>query len=1208
MAILRPFLGFLFHPILIGLIGVIAASLVIWFIGPTVAVGKSYPLEPAWVRGALIALLVVLFVIKRLWTTIRKRMANRKLMAGLTSSKAPATAAAPTESDQERQLLAQRFEDAVETLRKMRLANTRGGFASLIARSGKQYLYELPWYVFIGPPGSGKTTALVNSGLQFPLADKLGSASVKGVGGTRNCDWWFTDEAVLVDTAGRYTTQDSDQQVDKSAWDGFLDLLKNARPRRPINGIFLVISASDLLTQSARERATHAEAARARITELYERLAIRFPIYVLITKVDLLAGFTEFFADLSKEERAQVWGTSFTYTGAADAPDPLPSLDGEWDALVQRLFERLPQRLRDERDVSKRALIFGLPQQMAALKPAVTEYLGQVFVSSRFGKTPLLRGVYCTSGTQEGRPIDRVVGQVARSFGFESQALAMHSAGSGRSFFLTRLLRDVIFEEQALAGSNIKWERRRMLLQWAGYVGCAVLAVALLLAWTISYARNRAYVTEVEMRAAQVRELVTETARDPAAPAAALLPALDAIRAVPITDALIDGEVPLSMSFGLYQGDKLDAAAQQAYRNLLRNAFLPRLVKRVEQQLRSIPPSDLEQTYAALRVYLMMQDRSHLNADDVAGWIEYDWSQTLPRDFDDDSRASLQAHLRTLLAQEDYASPIAADAEVVASARAALVQYPLPRRIYSALKREGIGQSSDFPDFSVTRVGGPSASLAFARKSGSPLAEGVPGLYTYDGYHKAFVARVKEMAPKLAAEESWVLGLPAPVTNPTAALTGDDAVAEAVRKLYLNDYVQIWEKFVGDIRLKSASTLTETIGMARILSSPDSPLPLLMKAIVRETTLTKPQESEKDLGQKAADKIEEQKRKLDRLFGGGGAKPVATAADKPIESIVDDRFAALRFWVDGAGEGQPAPMNQAIELLNEVYTMLSNAETAVAGGNPPPPSATPNKVKAESGRMPEPIKSMLQDISATSTSLILGQARSNLSRGIQGSVGEFCQQAIGGRYPFTLGSTRDVTADDFAQLFGSGGKIDLFFQTNLANYVDISLRPWAFRQIDGVPAGYSGSLREFERADTIRKAYFRGAQTPSYRFEFKPEQMDSAITKFTLDIDGQVVSYDHGPVVPKWVNWPGPTGTSIVRLQVSPPGASGSGFTTEGPWALFRMFDKAQTVRNPTQSEKMTVTFMLDGRAVRFAVTAGSVQNPYNLPELRQFQCPRGLS
>ena len=153
--------------------------------------------------------------------------------------------------DPETQVLSERFSEAVAALRKMRATASGGksGWRDFISLSSKDFLYELPWYVFIGGPGSGKTTALINSGLRFPLAEKTGAGSIQGIGGTRNCDWWFTDEAVLIDTAGRYTTQDSHQESDKNAWQGFLGLLKKTRPRRPLNGIFLTVSVPDLLGQ-----------------------------------------------------------------------------------------------------------------------------------------------------------------------------------------------------------------------------------------------------------------------------------------------------------------------------------------------------------------------------------------------------------------------------------------------------------------------------------------------------------------------------------------------------------------------------------------------------------------------------------------------------------------------------------------------------------------------------------------------------------------------------------------------------------------------------------------------------------------------------------------------------------------------------------------------------------------------------------------------
>jgi len=137
----------------------------------------------------------------------------------------------------EQQDLQSKFATAMRDLSKLKFKSKSGG---------SRYLYELPWYIFIGPPGAGKTEALKNCGLEFPLRKGDGPISIDGGAGTRDCDWVFTNEAVFIDTAGRYTTQSSDQAVDSASWTSFLDLLKKNRPREPINGVIVAISVKDL--------------------------------------------------------------------------------------------------------------------------------------------------------------------------------------------------------------------------------------------------------------------------------------------------------------------------------------------------------------------------------------------------------------------------------------------------------------------------------------------------------------------------------------------------------------------------------------------------------------------------------------------------------------------------------------------------------------------------------------------------------------------------------------------------------------------------------------------------------------------------------------------------------------------------------------------------------------------------------------------------
>ncbi len=1197
---MKKFFKLLIHPTLLAFLGLVILAVLIWFFGPLFAFGSVHPLDPILARSLLIGLLFAIWIGRRVWKWWQARRTNSQLMDGLV--KGAPQAAGPSASEQEVAQLKARFEEAIGHLKEVRLsaAGRKPGLGDYLSLSGKRYLYELPWYIFIGAPGSGKTTALINSGLHFPLADKFGTASIRGVGGTRNCDWWFTDEAVLLDTAGRYTTQESDRETDKAAWQGFLDLLHKSRPRRPINGVILTVSVADLLQQSADERARHAQAIRARLAEVQERFHIRLPIYVLVTKCDLLAGFTEYFADLGKDERTQAWGTTFPFS--EDPKDaPLAGFPAEFDALHQRILARTPDRLQAERDLQARGLLFSFPQQFGQLKPLLGDFLEQVFGASRYAEAPLIRGVYFTSGTQEGSPIDRVMGGLARAFGVERRLLAPQKP-SGRSFFLTRLLHDVIFNEQSLAGTNLRLERRQHLLRLGAYGLATLLLVGASVAWFTSYSRNSAYVQSVGERVAAVQKAVDAVPATGSSDVVDLLPVLAAVQDLPRLADVPEGVVPTSMGFGLYQGTKLSAAAEQTYRRLLEDAFMPRLALRVEEQLRTASANNLEFAYEALKAYLMMHDPEHFDADALKAWILFDWQRSLPRNLPQTDRQALEGHLAALMERGAVSSPVEADENLIRSVRTMLAQYPLANRIYSRLKREGVG--ADIPDFSLIKAAGPAAPLVFIRASGQPLTNGVPGMFTFDGYYKAFKRESDRVANQLASEEAWVMGYKednrARFLDPLARAR----LIEDVRRLYLTDYANTWEAYLNDIKVVRPTNLQQSIELARLLAAPDNPLAPFLAAASRETTLIKT-EAEKNLVDKTVDRLKETQASLGKLFDNVPGKPAAALAPTgQIEAIVDRRFDKLRRFVTAAVPAQPAPVDAAIALFGDLYTMLNATDTAIKAKAAPPPSDVPLKVKAQAPSMPEPLGGMLQTLAEASARQAGGAIVANTQDAISAEVGDFCRKAIAGRYPLVRSSARDATQDDFATLFAAGGKMDQFFQQHLATLVDTSTRPWSFKPMNDVPLGGAGALVQFQRAETIREVFFRGARTPALRLDFKPVEMDATITQFILDVDGQLVKYAHGPQVPQTVQWPGPRGSTQVRVQIQPPGPSGlAGITTEGPWALFRMFDKVQLVAT-SAPERFRAIFTVDGRKAEFEVTASSVQNPFRLKELEQFQCP----
>ncbi|MFT3734781.1 MAG: type VI secretion system membrane subunit TssM [Rhodocyclaceae bacterium] len=1190
---MKAFFKFLFHPVLLGILGLLCLALVIWFVFPLISIADRAPFDPAWVRLTLIVVVFLFFALRSALRYWRAKRTNAQLLDGLVRTNEPAPVEGHTVASSEGAILRDRFQEAVKVLRQSQLAaaSKKGAFARVKAIGSSKHLYELPWYVFIGAPGSGKTTALVNSGLRFPLAEKMGTHHLKGVGGTRNCDWWFTDEAVLIDTAGRYTTQDSNQAVDREAWVGFLGLLRRHRPRQPLNGVLLTVSLADLLSMSEENARRHAETLRTRVQELYDDLGVRLPIYVLVTKADLIAGFNEFFADLGKEAREQVWGTTFPLE--LDTDGAVGSLPDKLYALRQRIENLLIARLEQEPDVAKRAVISAFDQQMAIALRLLNSMIEKVFAPSGFEHTLMLRGVYLTSGTQEGSPIDRVMSSLGGAFGLERRALPPAS-GSGKSFFIKRLLADVVFAEQRIGGTNLKWERSRSLVRMATIAGIAVVTIAMIAGWVLSSIRNDMYVQDVSEQVKAAQTVLNDARTASSDDLVGILPVIDTVRNIARTPITADG-TPFTMRFGLFQGDKLDAAAEQAYRTMLRDVFYPRIAHRIEGQLRAANETNPEFAYEALKAYVMMFDAEHFDAEGLQAWIAFDWEQNLPGSTTPEQRTALGEHLQALFAQGPVLAPIQQNKDLVTNVRNQLLRFPLPERVLSRLKRQGVG--GDIAEFSVERAVGPAAVTVFARKSGKPLSRGVPGLFTFDGYHKALDKSISAVTSRLVAEEPWVLGIE------TKSRPDDSVKSEQeVRRIYLNEYVRVWDAFIDDVTIARAENLQQSIQIARVLSSADSPLAKLMRAMSRETTLTKT--SSLDSVNKAKEALNDAKSELGKMFFGNEAAPKAAAPGTQIESIVDSHFTNLRAMV-GNPDDKSTQLSATVQLLSDVYAFLSAVETAQRDKVAMPQSDVPNRAKAESARLPEPTRGILQQLTSAGTGQALQNLRQTLSADVGAQVGQFCAQAISGRYPFVRSSPRDVTRDDFAALFGPNGKIEDFFNRNLAQFVDTSTRPWSFKRVQEQSLGDPGNLAQFQRAQVIKDVFFRSG--PTMRLDFKPVEMDPAISSFTLDVDGQIVKYSHGPQQLQSVQWPGPRGGLSTRVQITPAGPSGtSGVAIDGPWALFRMLDKAN-IEPGGAPEKFRVSFNVDGRVAVFDVTTSSVQNPFRLRELTEFACPAGL-
>jgi type VI secretion system protein ImpL len=1152
-------------------LGLVLLSLFIWFAGPYFAFADWKPLEPPLSRLIAILLLVVLWALMGLVKYLRARRASAKLAEAVVAQSAPpASGAASREAVQ----LRERFEEAVATLKKTQ-------------REGRS-LYDLPWYVIIGPPGSGKTTALINSGLKFPLEQRFGKEALRGVGGTRNCDWWFTDEAVLLDTAGRYTTQDSDEAADSAGWAEFLGLLTKYRKRRPLNGVIVTLSAADLMTHNPVERETNVAAVRHRLDELNRHLKVRLPVYLLVTKCDLISGFGEYFDDLGAEGRAQVWGMTFA---------PERSISGtaaedfarEFDALIERLNQRLFGRIEEERDTRRRTAIFAFPQQTAGLRNLIGAFVSEVFAATRFDGRLLLRGVYFTSGTQEGTPIDRLMAAIGRGFAVDPDAVAAGAAGRGKAYFIERLLRDVLFAEAGLAGVNRRRELQKAALQLGAYAALILIAVFGVIALSVSYSRNKSYLTDVSAALDRFNAAPLPTAQQTLPQ---MVPGLDALRAVADTADRYRGHLAWTLRWGLFQGAAVGDEAREAYHRVLNGALLPQIANEFKQRLlTSAAQPDI--LYQYLKAYLMLGEPQHLDKNQLAFLVNLDWQDAFAAQ--PDVLQSLTNHLHSLIEDQERLRPLPLDDALVAQSRNTVRQASLPRLMYNQLKLSRVDDTSH--DLRLDIAAGIGSERVLSRKSGKKLSDPVPGLYTRAVFDQVAGLGTVELV-KQFSQDSWVMG------DSTFDMQGAARLTSQLMDVYADDYIRTWDGLVNDIQVVPLQTLSQAADVLGILGGPTSPLKGFLSAVDANTNMSKPAAgaaaAATSMAAAAANAV---MNPLSKLFSGGNKPP--PGAPTPQEKITA-HFAAINQLVGGPPGA--APIDRVITQVAQIQQKISSLGTGVGEQNPLDALAKSGQgdslkaLQVQASTLPPPIGALIAQVGGRSASLAVGQARGELDQRYREQVVKPCQEIISGRYPFSPTGTSDVPPADFGRLFGAGGIFDAFFKENLAPLVDTTRSPWVWRAGGSGPAGGSTAmLLQFEVVEKIRRNYFGGSgQLPELQFTLTPGELDPGATRFTLEMDGQTLDYRHGPVRSLPVRWPGPSpGAAAVTFE------DGSGVRPnqafQGPWAWFRLLDAA-TLKAETDV-RFDAVFQNGGHQATVIIEAASIRNPYQKSDVHQFRC-----
>ncbi|ESW92024.1 type VI secretion protein VasK [Mesorhizobium sp. LSJC269B00] len=1175
MFILRFLWAVLTSRFLWTLIGLALLSLIIWVFGPIVRVGDYVPMASETVRIVIIALLVIFWLI---WLIVAQRRAIRANRMFVAEISAPVEEKRLSPGEENVAAVGAKFQDVMVELKRRKLG-------------GRKFLREMPWYVIVGPPATGKTTALRQSGLNFPidLTDDL-----QGIGGTRNCDWFFSENAVMIDTAGRYVQQESQPDVDAVEWLGFLDLLKKHRGRRALNGVIVALGI-DALSEGDEAVKAHGRKIRRRLAELEERLEIRLPVYLMLTKADLIRGFEAFFGGLSTAAREQVWGTTFPLDARVDAK----AIAGEITTLSRELEKRLVPRLEDEDKLAERAEIFRFPAQLQSLSEPIQVLVEAMFGESRYEEAAWLRGLYLTSATQEGAPIDRLTAALASSFGLPARRTMPTQRFEKRSFFLKNLLTEVIFKEAGLGTFDPLAQRRRSWI-WRG--AAAASAAAAILAgglFTWSYYDNR---NAIAAQAGQFEALQAPLTSTAATPASVLQPAMDvALTAMDeVANARTAPPNKAQDLLGPSASAEMMRAQTDTYDHALRNVLEPRMVALLEATMwRQIRDPDF--MLGALKTYRMMTGLSQMDSDFVENWWVNDLPEFAPAaPFPTaDAEEHQLAAIRRMAVDDSYIAP---DQALVAEALKTVCTISLPARAYKQLLADPA--VAGLKEWIPANFAGPNGAKVFSRRSDKTLRVGISGAFTYDGFHDAILDRVEDVAAQAALDRAVFAGGCSENSE-----TSVSALSEDILKLYYDDYIAQWDSFLRDMRLAPLSDLNIASENLKDLSSADSALKRLLTAVVQEVDLTRSDEAPTDdkAAAKGGSKLLGKLGKLGKIVKTGAKLLPRAGSASEVDltgTLVAEHFKPLKSTIAEV-DGQPPALDAAVVAL----TALSNVLQTVTA-NPDPQDAIKKQgglaeltgaVARQAQILPDPVNTWLSGIAGDTSGLTQKAVASELNAIWRADILPFCQAALNDRYPFSPDSAVDVNVRDFARLFGPAGMIDGFINDHLISYVDTSAQPWKWRADFGLDPS---ALAAFEQARRIRDDLFPGGQGPVMAFTLEPTDLSPNVTRVTLNLDGQNLVYFNNATRPQPMTWPGKDGTGVISLAFQPIDGSPEIMLNEtGSWAWLRML-RGGRFTGTSLSDVYSLRLGTEGMYADFKLKAASVENPYNLQMFKKFSCP----
>lgn len=557
------------------------------------------------------------------------------------------------------------------------------------------YLYALPWYLVLGLENAGKTSLINRSGQNFVFSSVMRASGQKSEN-PYSFDWWIGDESVLIDPDGELLTQgnrseENDGALERRLWLHFVDWLDRTRSRRPLNGIVLALDVAHLATATASERKAYANLLRARLRELMETLSTRLPVYIALTKLDLLHGFEPFFKHYTKSQREEVLGFTFSMDSVDNLDSWLEEFASEYTQFVSRVNGMLPHAVAAPMTLEERNAIYSFTRQISGLKEILQQFFQEALASDQFSTSALVRGAYFTSVYQQGVPTNAFDDAASRRYGLSHAINTAQRAKNSTVYFTQKLFTHIIYPEAGLASDNFRVAKNKRRLMGLSFVACSVATLLLAGTWHRNYLNNVQHADTVLTKVNQYKEQFP-TSRSLASQREVLDP-LNKIREATLEFGFFRDKPQYISDFGLYQGHTIGPKVEETYLNLLETRFLPLLMADTIVALNQAETD--EEKLAVLRVYRMLVDKSGRYQDYVMDYFAKYWQKSFSgqRQIQEELLGHLDYAMRhTDLTAERLNGDKGAEQvmrpydKVIARAQVELGSMPNDQRVYRNLK------------------------------------------------------------------------------------------------------------------------------------------------------------------------------------------------------------------------------------------------------------------------------------------------------------------------------------------------------------------------------------------------------------------------------------------------------------------------------------------------------------------------------------------